>query len=130
MDERLVEIDFGPLEGLTPKQAALADRAEAERFRAWHRGDAEDLPGVESLRAATDRVSGVFDEVSLTTGLTLVVGHGYLGRLLIGRCVLGLPIANLRRLRLDPGRFAAVAWEGKLARLVAMNTVALTGLFQ
>ena len=82
LDGRLVEVDFGPLEGWTSDEVA-ADAAAM----AWRRGS--DHPGVETTTATIERVRAAWDSLPLE-GTTLVVGHARFLRFLICACVLGM----------------------------------------
>lgn len=81
-DERLVELDFGLAEGLTPAQMSARwpqERAAFERDPVAH-----PLPGGEDPNAAIARGSAALDEIVARHrgGLLLVVCHGTLLRLL------------------------------------------------
>lgn len=82
IDDRLVEIDFGAAEGLTP--AEIGERFPAE-WAAFCRAPASSpLPGGESGRAGIARALPVLDELveELPGGRVLVVAHATLIRLL------------------------------------------------
>ncbi|MCP4664523.1 MAG: histidine phosphatase family protein [bacterium] len=115
------EMDFGPFEGQRP--ADLRTGPLANEFAAWRRQDHPVVPETaESYAAAATRAQAIFDSLRPEHETTVLVTHGYLARLLLVQCILGMPPAHLRRLRLDNGRFAIVAWEGQTPRLVALNT--------
>ena len=82
-DARLVEIDFGRGEGLSPSELAAAfpdDWASFERQPAQH-----PLPGGESGRDGIARALPVLDELAaeFPDGRVLVVGHATLMRLML-----------------------------------------------
>lgn len=123
-DPRLVEMDFGPFEGQRPEE--LRAGPLAKEFAAWRRHDHPVVPETaEDYVAAAGRAQAVFDSLRPEHEVTVLVTHGYLARLLLVQCILGMPPAHLRRLRLDNGRFAIAAWEGQTPRLVALNTSTL-----
>jgi len=81
-DERLVEIDFGVAEGLTPDE--IAERYP-EAWAAFRTAPATNpLPGGESGRAGIRRALPVFDDLhrEFPDGRVLIVGHATLIRLL------------------------------------------------
>lgn len=83
IDDRLVEIDFGVGEGLTP--AELTER-HPQAWDAFRRAPATAaLPEGESGRAGIRRALPVFDELTreLPEGRVLVVAHATLLRLLL-----------------------------------------------
>ncbi|TYL53344.1 histidine phosphatase family protein [Agromyces mariniharenae] len=82
IDERLVEIDFGVAEGLTPDE--IAER-HPEDWAAFRTAPATNpLPGGESGRAGIARALPVFDDLhrEFPDGRVLIVGHATLIRLL------------------------------------------------
>jgi broad specificity phosphatase PhoE len=83
VEPRVVEIDFGVGEGLTPGE--LAERYPQE-WDAFRRAPASDpLPGGESGRDGIRRALPVFDELvtELPDGRVLIVAHATLLRLLL-----------------------------------------------
>ncbi|MGB4777793.1 histidine phosphatase family protein [Microbacterium sp.] len=83
IDPRLIEIDFGVGEGLTPKELAERHTAEWDAFR---RAPASSpLPEGESGRDGIRRALPVFDELTqeIPDGRVLVVAHATLLRLLV-----------------------------------------------
>ncbi len=127
IDERLREVDFGPFEGHSATELVVGPLAE--QFARWRNERSPTFPqGAETYGEASERAAAVFEELTQSNGTTLLVGHGYLSRLMLARCVLDLPLASVRRLRFDTGRLAVVAWEENLARLISFNTDGLAGL--
>lgn len=118
VDDRLREVDLGPFEGHTPRE--LVDGPLAEAFARWRTDPPTFAPGMETYEAAAVRVGGVVAETSIGTGVVLLVTHAYLARIAIASLT-GMPLANVRRLRLDYGRIAVVRWEDALPRLAGLN---------
>jgi broad specificity phosphatase PhoE len=112
LEPRLVEVDFGPLEGWT-QDAILADPAAA----AWRAGGA--YPGVETDDSVLSRVASVWADLPVT-GTTLVVGHGRFLRTLIASRVLDLPLSASTRMRMRNCR-PAIVEPGETPLLLALN---------
>lgn len=124
VDERLREVDFGPFEGTTVAEAETGELAEA--FAQWRRREGPSFPaGAETFRDAAKRAQAVFDDLRRSDGNILVVGHGYSLRLMIAECVLAMPLPEMRRLRLDTGRFAVIRFEDDVPRLWLFNVADL-----
>ena len=113
VDARLVEVDFGPLEGWTQTELA-ADPAA----RAWRAG--EEHPGVEPSADVEARARAVWSGLP-TTGTTLVVGHGRFLRSMIATCVLDLSLSAAARMRMRNCR-PAIVEPGPAPLLIAFNT--------
>jgi alpha-ribazole phosphatase len=100
VDDRLREIDFGELEGLTYDEIAARF---PETYEAWMRHPTEVVfPGGESFPAMTGRVCEALDQLRLAHGgqPIVVVSHGGVNRIAIARA-LGLEPARI--FRLDQG---------------------------
>ena len=82
IDERLVEIDFGDAEGLTPDE--IAERFPAEWTEFSRAPASSPLPRGESGRDGIARALPVFDELvaEFPDGRVLIIGHATLIRLL------------------------------------------------
>lgn len=129
VDPRLVEMDFGPFEGRDPAEISMS--ALAAEFAAWRRETDPAVPRTaESYGLAARRAQAVFDSLQPDHEVTLIVTHGYMVRILLAHCVLGMPPEHMRRLRMDNARFAVVVWESGNPQLVAMNTATLEGVIQ
>ena len=106
LDERLVEMDFGPYEGMS--EADL----EADPVAVTRRRDGAQLPGVETEAAVEARARAFYADIAELPGTTLVVGHGRMLRILIATCVLrvraavsgSLRMRNCRPAIVEPGR--------------------------
>jgi broad specificity phosphatase PhoE len=121
-DERLLELDQGDLDGLTPPEM----REKAPDFlRRWAGEDPADLqmPGGESLREAQRRMLGAVRAIAAThDGETAVtVSHNLALKALLC-AVLGVELVSFRVLRLDTASISAidVLDDGTLI-LVGMN---------
>jgi broad specificity phosphatase PhoE len=126
VDEALREVDFGQFEGHTGRQLKQSPLGPA--YLRWQMGESEDIGGAESWAAAARRAEEAFSRVGFEDGITLIVAHGYICRILVASAVLKMPLVNVRALRFDNGRFAAVESEHGLNRLTAFNVVDLNGV--
>jgi broad specificity phosphatase PhoE len=119
VDERLIEIDAGPFEGLTAAEINAGPLAEAHTL--WHSDtDPVTPPGAETLESARDRAAAFFADVSALPGTTLAATHGSLARVLVASVVLGAPPPAHRRLWLDNCHWVEIRF-GRLPRMVAFN---------
>ena len=114
LDDRLVELDFGPYEGWS--EAEL----EADPVAVTRRRDGATLPGAETEAAVEARARAFFAEISDLPGTTLLVGHGRMLRILIATCVLGFPAEAARRMRMRNCR-PAIIEPGRSPLLLAFN---------
>lgn len=123
VDERLRELDFGMVEGLT---YAEIERAHPALFRAWmERPTDVTFPGGEPLDAMALRVRRaladlVRDRPNLTT---VVVAHGGVNRILIADA-LGLPLASMFRLGQDYACFTIIDYRNGQGVVRVMNAPA------
>lgn len=121
VEERLIEMDVGEMEGLTPQE--LRDH-HGGFIRRWFTSDAATLamPGGESLQQVQDRawaaVESLRDRHPEET--VVAVSHNFTIRA-IACHTLGLPLAEFRRFRLDLGAKAALDVEHDRAVLVELN---------
>lgn len=81
-DQRLIEIGQGEWEGRTH---AELERDDAERYAAWRALPDARPPGAEDLDVVTRRASSAVDEALATGGVTCVVTHGGVLRVLAGK---------------------------------------------
>jgi len=94
LDDRLVELDFGPFEGWAEAELA-ADR----RTAAWRR-DGTEVVGFETIASVQARARSFMADVLGSDGATLVVGHGRMLRILLTTALdLPLDFAALLRMR-------------------------------
>lgn len=107
VDDRLVEVDCGPFEGLT--ETELYSPAHRAATIAWRSGQACP-PGAESDAAAIARAAEVFGDLGALDGTTLVTSHGHFLRVFLATQVLGLAGdgASVRRVSLENGRITIV----------------------
>jgi broad specificity phosphatase PhoE len=112
LDERLVEVNFGPLEGWTSAQIEADPAAMA-----WRAG--VDHPGVESNADVVRRAHAFWADIP-ASGTTLVVGHGRFLRYLVCACVLGMPMDEPPRTRMRNCR-PAIVEPGARPLLLALN---------
>jgi broad specificity phosphatase PhoE len=119
VDERLIEIDAGPFEGLTVAEIEAGPLAEAHAR--WHADTDPVAPdGAETLAAAQDRAADFFEFVGDLPGTTLAATHGSLTRVLVASVVLRADPAAHRRMWLGNCHWAIVEL-GSRPRLVAFN---------
>ena len=118
VDDRLVEMDFGPYEGWT------SARLEADPVAVTRRRDGAQLPGVEPVEEVAARAHAFFADPNLLTGTTLVVGHGRMLRILLTACVLGVGPEVAEQLRMRNCR-PAIVEPGDRPLLLGFNIGAL-----
>jgi probable phosphoglycerate mutase len=100
VDDRLCEVDYGELEGLTTEQ--IWERTPGwELFR-------DGCPGGESPAGISARADEVLEHLRGLGGTTLLFGHGHRFRAL-GARFLGQPIGAATNLRLDAGSLSILA---------------------
>ena len=114
LDDRLVEMDFGPYEGWS--EAEL----EADPIASTRRRDGATLPGMETEAAVERRARTFFEDIAALPGRTLVVGHGRMLRILMATCVLNGPAQAASRLRMRNCR-PAVIEPGSVPLLLGLN---------
>jgi broad specificity phosphatase PhoE len=120
VDERLIEIDAGPFEGLTAEEIEAGPLADS--FDAWRRDADPAWPaGTETYAAAVARAAAFFADVRAMAGTTLAATHGSLTRVLVTAVVLGADPALHRRLWLDHCRCAVVDLDDAPPRLTGFN---------
>ena len=94
-DERIREMDYGELEGLT---VGASRKSHASLFEAWNHGQDPKFPGGENSRDVTDRaLEFVCEHWAGSPGNTVTCTHNVVLRCLIGH-VLGLPSHHWHRL--------------------------------
>jgi len=114
LDDRLVEVDFGPLEGRTAEELAADPGAVA-----WRAG--APYPGVETGEQVESRARAAWADLPVE-GTTFLVAHGRFLRNLIGICVLDLPAgaAAADRMRMRNCR-PAVVEPGRVPLILSLN---------
>ena len=120
--DELKEIDFGEFEGMR-REDLEGDHATRARIADWFNpyGPGTIPPGGEPWEAAAERASKALEFVSASDAHTLVVGHGYLLRLMIvGALELGSP-PMIRRFVLGNARLSVLSRSSGHWRLVAHN---------
>jgi len=115
LDERLVEMDFGPYEGMSEAELEADPVAAVTRRR-----DGAQLPGVETEAAVEARARAFYADIADLPGTSLVVGHGRMLRILIATCVLRVPAAVAGSLRMRNCR-PAIVEPGRVPLLLAFN---------
>ncbi len=127
VDPDFGELDFGVFEGFT---GSAIERSDLQtHYRNWRAGiEVPASTETESWISGAKRAERVFSRYQDVSGITLLVGHGYMIRLLLTHCVLHSPVENLRRIRLDNARFATVEREQDLYRITSLNVRTLVGV--
>ncbi len=116
------ELDFGRFDGLSASECEALDR---QAFTAFVERPAEAAaPGGERLADLARRVrAGLATLRAQTEGeVAALVAHGGPIRLLL-LDVLGMPLADLHKLGVDPGSASLVEWWGGGATLRLLNLV-------
>ncbi|MDQ3587209.1 MAG: histidine phosphatase family protein [Actinomycetota bacterium] len=81
VDERLIEVDYGPIEGL---DRSAAEERFGEAFRRWRERPFEaHLPGMEPLSDALERATAVTDDALAAAERPAIVGHQGILRLVL-----------------------------------------------
>lgn len=117
----LVEMNFGAFEGKTP--AEILGSPMAALYHSWlHPGpQAADTPEGETWASAAMRAQRLLEEVGNDGRATLVIGHGYLLRLMIVAALGALPPQAMRRFPLDNGAWSELEHESDGWRLLRHN---------
>ena len=121
-EDRLREIDFGSLEGLTYDQAA---ERFPEVYKTWMERPTEvEFPGGESLSRMRLRVVGAASELrGRHQGHTIaVVSHGGVGRILLAEA-LSLDVRNLFRMEQSYGAVSVIDYYGDAPLVRVLNAV-------
>lgn len=106
-DDRLRELDFGEIEGLTYEEV---ERTRPELFRRWMEAPTEvEFPGGESYATLAARVRPAIDELVAAGGTHVVVTHGGPIRAVLADC-LEMPAAAIFRLAQDYGGASIIDW--------------------
>jgi len=122
-DDRLREIDAGPFEGMTEDE--LRAGPMAGDYALWHTNAEPEFPdGAETFDQALARAAAFLNEHAGESGITLVVSHGSLTRLIVSSYFLGGPPPLHRHLWLDNCRMAVVEWHGGWPKITGFNVAA------
>jgi probable phosphoglycerate mutase len=109
-DERLVEMDAGPFEGL--RFPDLRRGPQADAFRAYLRETDPEIPdGCESLQACAERAREFLTEVAGLKGRSLVASHSLFIRVL-ACAVLDVGPATYRHFKLSNAHAVLVKFHG------------------
>jgi alpha-ribazole phosphatase/probable phosphoglycerate mutase len=126
VDDRLRELDFGELEGLTYEEV---ERTRPDVYRAWMEAPTEvTFPGGESYAVLRARSLAALDEVRArhAEGVCAIVAHGGPIRAILAGC-LQMPDSAVFRLAQSYGAVSVVDWaEGvPIVRLVNVPPAAV-----
>lgn len=125
VDERLRELDFGELEGLTYEEV---ERTRPELFRRWMERPTEvEFPGGESYATLAGRVRPAVDELLAGGGTYAVVTHGGPIRAVLADC-LDMPAAAIFRLAQSYGGVSVVDWLDGTPLVRVVNAPAAAAL--
>jgi len=118
-DGRLRELDFGPFEGR--HITAEMDGTLADAYRAWIDQDQVPSipPGAESYESGARRIEAAF--AALPEGLTVLVTHGVIARILLTHSILELPPSSCHRLWLDHAAVSEITEHNGFRRLIRIN---------
>lgn len=106
-DERLRELDFGELEGLTYEEV---ERTRPELYRRWMETPTEvEFPDGESYPLLAARVRRAVDELVAAGGTHVVVAHGGSIRAVLAGCLEMAPSA-IFRLAQSYGGVSVIDW--------------------
>lgn len=113
----LREVDFGDFEGFSANELSLGPFAEV--FSKWRSssGSAPPAPNGESWEHAFTRASELIEDVSNLDRVTMMIGHGYILRLILIAALDVSPPQAIRHLSLPNGgiailnRSSAGAWK-------------------
>jgi broad specificity phosphatase PhoE len=119
-DQRLIEVDAGPFEGMTEEE--LESGPLAHDYARWHTNGTPEFPdGTEPFDDALERAATFLDEHDGEPGTTLVVTHGSLARLIVSSYFLGGPAPLHRHLWLDNCHLAVIEWRGGVPKMIGFN---------
>jgi broad specificity phosphatase PhoE len=111
VDSRLVEMDFGPWEGLTRDEVIARSAQDKLLLERWERDPSVAPPGGESLVAVQNRCLALLNDL-LQQGLGSIALVSHVGPIKAMLCAaLGLPLAGSRRMFLDPATISVVDWS-------------------
>ena len=121
VEERLIEMDVGEMEGLTPQEL----RARYGDFiRRWFTAEAATMPmpGGENLQQVQDRAWATVESLRERhpEETVVAVSHNFTIHAVACRA-LRLPLAEFRRLRIDLGAKAVLEIDPKRVMLVELN---------
>ena len=117
----LREINLGAWDGLT--RDAIRERFPAEWAQRQQDVIAHRPPGGESFLDLRARVVPVFDNlIQNLTGNILIAGHAGVNRVILST-ILGMPLANIFRLKVDYGSLSTIEVVKDEEMIAAMNVI-------
>lgn len=121
VEDRLIEMDIGEMEGLTPKDLQAQ---HGDFIRRWFTAEAATvaMPGGENLQQVQDRAWAAVESLREThpEDTVIAVSHNFVIRA-IACHALRLPLAEFRRFRLDLGAKAVLDVQTDRVVLVELN---------
>lgn len=126
--EGLKELDFRPFEGLSRDQILTSDLAP--HYRAWMSlaPDAPSVPGGESWESGVARARTVLELIADDTRVCMVVGHGYMLRLMIVVAIGGLQPQSVWQFPLQSGAWSFMDRQEDIWRLCRHNIIPRPGI--
>jgi len=119
LDERLIETDLGPWQGM---RAVDVQARYPEEWRLWRTAPTRlRLPGTEPLSALADRMAACALESLALGGSTMLVSHQDPLLALVCR-LLEFPLDGMRRMDIDPGSLTILEVARGRPVLVMLNS--------
>ena len=123
----LAEVDFGEFEGKTPEE--LRGGEYAKKFLRWRRSDATggNPPNGEEWADAMSRAHAVLQNEKRYPGNSLLIGHGYILRLVLVAAIGDLPPQAIRRLKLENGSVSLLTLADDTSWILNSHAVRCSG---
>ena len=119
VDDRLIETDLGPWQGMRVEEVAAR---YPEEWRAWRTTPTQlHLPGTEPLAALADRMAACAFEYLARGGSTVLVSHQDPLLALVCR-LLEMPLDGMRRMDINPGSLTILEVVRGRPVLVMLNS--------
>ncbi len=118
--DELMEMDLGDFEGIHSKDLLIE---HPDFLKKWMMDPSSlRMPNGETLQEVQHRVWTVMEEIVLTytEGTVLLCGHNFVNLTILCK-ILGLELANFRRLRQNAGAMNIIVWSRKQYTLVCLN---------
>ena len=117
----LREIDLGAWEGLS--RNVIQKQFPVEWAKRQENVTGHRPPGGESFVDLKERIVPVFDHIASSSGdNVLIVGHAGVNRVILS-AVLGMPLTNIFRLKVDYGSLSTIDVVKNEKRIITMNAI-------